>query len=185
MDGRSTDTPKLSEWRSGVSSDPVYVLDSDVFMTAARTYYAFDLVPAFWQELVQQAHNGRLRSIDRVKDEIGRGKDKLAQWAKNDFRGWFAPTDVDSIIQEYRSVMKWGLGHGQFTDAAKAEFADERNADPWLVAYAKATGGIVVTNEKFDANVRRRIKIPNVCHAFGVAYVDVFQMLRALGLRLS
>ena len=167
-----------------MSYDPVYVLDSDVFMTAARTYYAFDLAPAFWQGLVQQARNGRLLSIDRVKDEIRRGKDKLATWADHDFHRWFVSTKDGAIRAEYRLLMTWAANHTHFTDAAKAEFADARNADAWLVAYAKAHGAIVVTNEKLDNNIRRRIKIPNACHAFAVPYVDVFQMLRALGLRL-
>ncbi|HXF66131.1 MAG TPA: DUF4411 family protein [Burkholderiales bacterium] len=168
-----------------MSNDPVYVLDSDVFMTAARTYYAFDLAPAFWQGLVQKAQDGRLHSIDRVKDEIDRGKDELAQWAAGDFDQWFVSTEDGSVLAEYRLLMGWAAKHHQFTDAAKVEFADEKNADAWLVAYVKVTGGIVVTNEKFDANIRRKIKIPNVCQAFAVAYVNVFQMLRALGLRLS
>ncbi len=167
-----------------MSYDPVYVLDSDVFMTAARTYYAFDLAPAFWQGLVQQARNGRLLSIDRVKGEIERGKDDLARWANHHFHRWFVSTDDGAVVDQYRSLVRWAQDQRQFTHAAKAEFADARNADAWLVAYAKAHGAIVVTNEKLDNNIRRRIKIPNACHAFAVPYVDVFQMMRALGFRL-
>lgn len=167
-----------------MSNDPVYVLDSDVFMTAARTYYAFDLAPAFWEGLVRRAEAGRLLSIDRVKDEIDRGHDELAQWAGRDFHRWFVSTNDGSVVTGYRSLMTWAANHAHFTDAAKAEFADVRNADAWLVAYAKARGGVVVTNEKLDVNIRRRIKIPNACQAFAIPYVDVFQMLRALGIRL-
>jgi hypothetical protein len=168
-----------------MSTGPLYVLDSDVFMTAARSYYAFDLVPAFWEALVREARNGRLLSIDRVKDEIGRGQDTLRKWANNDFHPWFASTSHAAVIEEYRSMMRWASTHSHFTDAAKAEFADATNADPWVVAYAKATNSTVVTNEKYDSNIRRKIKIPNVCQVFGVHYVDLFQMLRALGIRLS
>lgn len=168
-----------------MSDGPVYVLDSCVFMDAAQTYYAFDLVPAFWQELSQQAQNGRLLSIDRVKDEIDRGNDQLTNWANGDFHSRFVSTNDRAVLGEYRALMRWAANHPQFTDAAKAEFADARNADAWLVAYAKATGGIVVTNEKLDAKIRRKIKIPNACQGFAVGYVDVFQMLRALGIRLS
>jgi hypothetical protein len=168
-----------------MSAGPVYVLDSDVFMTAARSYYAFDLVPAFWDALVREARNERLLSIDRVKAEIGHGNDRLKQWATNDFHPWFVSTDEDSVVGHYRAIMRWAATHPHFTDAAKAEFADVTNADPWLVAYAKATNRTVVTNEKYDPNILRRIKIPNVCEAFAVKYVDTFQMLRALGIRLS
>ncbi|GIW53031.1 MAG: twitching motility protein PilT [Gemmatimonadales bacterium] len=164
---------------------PVYVLDSDVLMTAARSYYAFDLVPAFWDAIVREARNGRLLSIDRVKHEIDEGKDKLKDWANNDFHTWFDSTSSPAIRDAYKRVMQWGWNQPQFTPAAKQEFADEKNADPWVVAYAMAKGCFVVTNERFDANIRRRIKIPNVCQAFNVQYVDLFEMLRRLGLRLS
>ena len=36
-----------------------------------------------------------------------------------------------------------------------------------------------------DANVRRRVPIPNVCEAVGVPYVDTFDMLRALSTQFS
>jgi len=79
--------------------------------------------------------------------------------------------------------MAWVTAQGQFTDAAKEQFA--RGADGWLVAYAKAMGYVVVTQEQISADVRRRVPIPNVCTAFGVRYVDTFEMLRELGSRLA
>lgn len=44
-----------------------YLLDANVFIEAARRYYAFDLVPSFWNKLVSLASNGDILSIDRVK----------------------------------------------------------------------------------------------------------------------
>jgi hypothetical protein len=167
-----------------MSTGPVYVLDSDVFMTAARSYYAFDLVPAFWDALVREARNGRLLSIDRVKAEIDRGDDRLKQWANHEFHPWFVSTNVDSVLGHYRAIMQWAAAQHHFTNAAKDKFADAGNADAWLVAYARATNCTVVTNEKYDSKIRRAIKIPNVCNAFGVTYLDTFQVLRALGVRL-
>lgn len=43
-----------------MTDDSTYVLDADVFMTAARSYYAFDVAPAFWHGLAREAANGRL-----------------------------------------------------------------------------------------------------------------------------
>src|SRR5262249_45130778 len=143
---------------------PVYVLDADVFMTAARSYYAFDVAPAFWDSLVREAGNGRLLSIDRVKDEIDRGKDELVEWANGSFHRWFAGTAENDIIAAYREIISWAQAQSQFLDYAKDEFA--KVADGWLVAYAKAKGATVVTNEKFEAAARKKVKIPNVCQAF-------------------
>jgi hypothetical protein len=71
-----------------MTSPANYVLDSNVFIEASRRYYAFDLVSSFWHTLIDQAENGRVLSIDRVRAEIEKGKDELADWAKNDFRRW-------------------------------------------------------------------------------------------------
>jgi hypothetical protein len=162
---------------------PVYVLDADVFMTAARSYYAFDVAPAFWESLAREAGNGRLLSIDRVKDEIDRGKDELVEWSNGSFNRWFAGTAEDDIIAAYRDIMSWVQGQTQFLDYAKDEFA--RVADGWLVSYAKARGATVVTNERFEATARKKVKIPNVCQAFNIPYVNIFELLRALGIRLG
>jgi hypothetical protein len=166
-----------------VTDGSVYVLDADVFMTAARSYYAFDVAPAFWECLVRQASNGRLMSIDRVKDEIQRGKDDLVEWANGTFHPWFASTVQDDVIAVYREIMTWVQEQRQFFDYAKEEFA--RGADGWLVAYAKAKGCVVVTNETFQPSIRRKVKIPNVCQAFGIPCINTFEMLRAVGIRLG
>ncbi len=161
-----------------------YVLDSNVFIEAYRRYYAFDLVPQFWTSLIAQAKAGRLGSVDRVKAELDRGKDPLADWAKSQFAQWFADTSNSDVLDAYGGVMDWSHAQAQFTDGAKAEFARGENADAWVVAYARANGRVVTTQEQFDPNVRNRIPIPNVCRGFGVRYVDTFQMLRDLGVRL-
>lgn len=40
-----------------MDDDPVYLLDSNVFMEAKNRYYAFDIVPGFWQALINSAVN--------------------------------------------------------------------------------------------------------------------------------
>lgn len=164
-----------------MTDDPPFVLDANVFISAMRDYYAFDLAPGFWKSLEDHAKNGRILSIDYVKEELERGKDQLAQWAKNNFSHAFIVTDDQDVQESYREMMTWVQGQDQFLDAAKAEFA--RVADGWLVAYAKAKGCIVVTLEKFDPDIKRKVKIPNVCQAFGMQFVNTFEMLRRLGVQ--
>ena len=160
-----------------------YVLDANVFIEAARRYYAFDLAPIFWESLVHHAANGRIQSIDRVKEELERGNDELATWVREHFSDAFASTDEVDIIGSYREVMGWVQAQDQFSDAAKADFAT--GADGWLVAYARSEGRIVVTHELPAIDARRKVPIPNVCEAFGVTYVDTFAMLRELGVRFA
>lgn len=51
------------------------------------------------------------------------------------------------------------------------------SADHYLVAQALADNYYVVTHE-VPAETRRRIKIPNVCNAFRIKYLSLFDMLR-------
>ena len=84
--------------------------------------------------------------------------------------------------------MEWSGSHTQFMQYAKEEFADESKADAWLVAHALATKRIVVTEEKFGRDIKKRIPIPNVCKEFDIRYmihIDTFDMLRNLGIILT
>lgn len=64
-----------------MNGSPPFVLDTNVFIEAAKRYYAFDIVTVFWDELITQERGGRIRSIDRVKDELDHCRDALTQWA--------------------------------------------------------------------------------------------------------
>jgi hypothetical protein len=81
--------------------------------------------------------------------------------------------------------MIWANSQMQFNDSAKAEFSRAENADAWVIGFAVAKEYVVVTHEQLDPAIRRRVPIPNVCEEFDVEFVDTFQMLRSLGVRLS
>lgn len=160
---------------------PVFVLDANVFIEAAKRYYAFDLAPPFWENLIRYSENGRIKSIDRVKHELERQKDDLAKWVKEKFSDGFCSTDTEEIIESYSQVIAWVEAQQQFLAAAKADFAI--GADGWLVAYAMVNNCIVVTHEVLAPGARRKVPIPNVCQTFNVQSVDTFKMLRNLGVR--
>lgn len=155
----------------------VFALDANVFIEAAHRYYAFDIAPAFWTNVVQFGSSGSIVSPDKVKQELGRGNDKLADWAKKDFKS-FVSTDRDDILHCYGDIMEWVEQQDQYTDAAIADFAS--GADGWLIALAKANDYILVTHEQFKPDIQRKVPIPNVCLPLGVECIDTFEMLRRL-----
>jgi hypothetical protein len=161
-----------------------FILDASVFIQAYRYYYHFDIAPGFWNALIQHASTGVLLTIDRVKDEIDEGKDELAKWVNGHFHDWLENTSDAGVLAAYGEVIQWAMAQSQYTDAAKAEFADAENADAWVVAYAKAKGCVVVTQEKPAPQSKRKVKVPDVCNAFGVMWIDTFVMMRRLGIRL-
>ncbi|MGD9897198.1 MAG: DUF4411 family protein [Candidatus Methylacidiphilaceae bacterium] len=157
-----------------------YLLDANIFIEAARRYYAFDIAPCYWVALVERASENRLASVAAVKEDIDRGKDELKDWIKHSFQRWILPADEETI-KAYARLMQWSTSHRDYTASAKDEFA--RVSDAWLIAHAMAKGSIVVTNETYDPKIRKKIKIPNACREFGVRCVNTFEMLRGLGVK--
>lgn len=130
----------------------VYVLDANVFIEAARRYYAFDLAPKFWESLLHHASNGLIESIDRVKkEELDKGNDELKDWANSQFNHAFRSTDEDDITESYGKVMAWVQGQSQYTDAAKSEFANEPDGW-WLTLWPK---GVLSSRMKFWLQMRK------------------------------
>lgn len=161
-----------------------YVLDSDVFIAAKNSYYAFAICPGFWASLRHHHAAGDVCSIDRVRSELlaGRETEDLVLWVKNDLpTGFFMDTAVQDVAEAYGEVMLWVQRHGQYFDQAKAKFATE--ADGWLVAYAMVHGVSVVTNEQPRPQARNRVLLPDVCVQFGVTYKNTFAMLHELAVR--
>ncbi len=159
-----------------MSQSTKYLLDANVFIEAKKRYYDFDLCPGFWEALDLHCQNGLVCSIDRIKDEIVKGNVPLA--TRVTLAGFRLPSNNVSVLEWYGKFQSWVQSEVQYNAGAKAEFA--RNADAWLIAYAKAEGCVVVTQEVPNPNIKKKVPIPNVCDAFGVPYMNTFDMLRAL-----
>jgi len=159
-----------------------YLLDSNTFMEASRTYYAFDLAPNFWEWLRSSGLVGQVVSVDRVKEEITAGRGHLVDWS-NDLRDSFwLPETADSIASE-ADIVKWANEPERlYVRAAIDAFMD--SADLQLIAHARVTSGVVVTREQSRPEARKRVMIPDVCAAFDVTCIEPFDAYRQLGLRL-
>ncbi len=163
-----------------------YVIDSNILIEANRRYYSLDFAPSFWNFLIRSAKEGKIISIDKVYDEILKGKDNLAEWAKKNFVSAFSDIKNDEkILELYGTLMKWALKQDQFTQPAKDEFARNENADAWIIAFAKIKNHIIVTQEVLDLNIKKRIPIPNVCSEYNIKFIDTFQMLRDLNFKFK
>ena len=156
-----------------------YLLDANVFIQAKNEYYGFDIVPAFWDWLIQSNTNGTVFSIEKVGAELCDYADELADWAKARIQagGFFLPPD-EPVLAALRDLADWANAQ-PFTQAAVNEFL--RSADYYLVAHALAHQFVVVTQERFEPAATRRVKIPNACNAFGVQSTNTYDMLRVEG----
>ncbi len=163
-----------------MTDEPVFVLDANVFIGAKNGYYAFDIVPAFWEKLIEYASEGRIASTIQVWEELTIGSDELVEWVKHNFKNYFLHTDNMFVIEAYTKIINW-VQSENYLDAVKEDFA--KIADGWIIAYAMAHNGIVVTHEMPSLS-KKKIPMPNICEVFGVKYVNTFEMMRMLGVKL-
>lgn len=164
-------------------SNPLYLLDANVFIEAHRRYYTFDICPGFWEWLSHRSTRSDIVSIDRVKTELVEYGDALSDWAKSAPAELFAQTGERNVVDSYTQVMEWVKQNSQFQPQAKRKFAS--GADGWLIAYARVHDNVLVTHEAYEPDAKREVKIPNVCKEFGVRYMDTFEMLRQLQVRFN
>lgn len=160
--------------------EEVFVIDSNTFMQAARTYYSFPRALPFWNAMVGYAEQNRIISIDKVFQEIKEGNDELKEWARSEFP-YFDSTKSEDVLKYYAQLANWAQSHSQYLQPAKDEFMEWDNADAWIIAYALANKYTVVTSEKESPGAKSRIPMPNVCRAFNVDFCNIFDMLDTLG----
>jgi hypothetical protein len=146
-------------------------------------YYPFDITPSFWDFMKQHIGSGGFILINKVTEEIAKGKDALNNWIQTQIP---SPLIVDcnadpNIISHYGSIMIWGNSHAQYNTLAKTEFADYENADPFIVATALQRSGTAVSQERSEPAAKKNIKLPDVCTQFGVPHIDTFTLLRTFG----
>lgn len=157
----------------------MHLLDANVFIEAKNFYYGFETFPCFWEWLDTEQANGHIASIQIICDELLKGSDELGAWTKvRKDSGWFFPVDDIETQQNLARIAEWVMNQA-FKDAAKAEFLS--GGDPWLIAKAMSIDATVVTQETFDSQIKKKVKIPNVCRAFGVSYIDTFGFLKQMG----
>lgn len=149
-----------------------------MFVTAKNAHYGLDFVPGFWDWIAASHSSGKIRSIDKVGQELLRGHDELADWAKARPAGFFATCPPAKITPSLVDLAKWASSPAKgFKPSAVSEFL--QSADYYLVAHAKAEGYVVVTHETSEPNSKKRVKIPDACRHLGVQHINPFTMLRA------
>lgn len=155
-----------------------YLLDANTFIEAKNRYYHMQICPAYWDWIDLQVGEGQIASIDFIQRELLDGKDQLSDWVKDRNHLFLATSDEETQAQ-FGKVAEGVMSLDHMKDGAREEFLD--CADPWLVAKAATEPEtVVVTHETYDPNIRKKIKLPNICRDFEVPYINTFELLRIL-----
>ena len=157
-----------------------YIIDASSLIESKNRLYDFEVCPGFWDWLSQQNTAGTIYSIQKVKEELLKGNDDLARWAKRQGSGFFLSHNDESTMRCMTLISDW-VNRSDFKPQAKAEFL--AGADPLLIAYAMAHKHIVVTDEVPEPGRKSKVKIPAVCQQFNVQWISLVKMLRQAGAR--
>lgn len=162
-----------------------FIVDSNFFIQSHRITYPLDVATTFWEKVKNLFNEGKVFSIDKVKDEIFKNDDELKRWIEvNLLDECFKPTDTQEVLTKYADVVKWtNSKNNHYVQNAINEFLQFENADAWLIAYALAINENcqIVTQEKSEPNRKSKIKIPDVCNDFNIQYKNIIEMFRELG----
>lgn len=158
-----------------------YLLDSNVFIEAKNRYYSFDIAEGFWDWLEALTEEQSFLTIREVRKELIDSDDRLKDWITQFHQRQFIEEDLE-IQKNMRDITNYVLNHDTFSVENKNKFLAK--ADPWLIATALAHGYVVVTHETKAGPGTKRVKIPNVCETFDVAYINVFELMRTKNVNL-
>ncbi len=157
-----------------------YLLDANTYIQAKNEYYQMPFCPAYWDWLDRQFADGNLASVGPVYDELKEFGDELSDWVKAR-QIHFLDVSDESTQDRFAQIAGHVAEIADLKPGALEEFL--RGADPWLIAKAREIGAVVVTHEVLVPDTSKKIKIPNVCKAFDVDYVNTFQLLQDLRAR--
>ncbi|MCH4184179.1 MAG: DUF4411 family protein [Eggerthellaceae bacterium] len=156
-----------------------YLLDSNVLIQSEHTI-PFDVFPSYWKQLGILFESGEAILHEAVLAELKRVDDDLVPWFKNldSVKPLKASQDV---VDKYIEMCLWA-NNQSFDDVAVKAFTANTRADAWLCAEAFVLGLVLVTYER-SSHSTHKIKIPNVCDAFGVSCISGYDFMRAQGFK--
>jgi predicted nucleic acid-binding protein len=144
----------------------VYIIDTNIIIDIARRIYPQrlrDEARSIVERLIQDASVISHREVYLELQDGAKQGDAAFAWAKNNSAIFHEVT-----AQQEADVLSVLADHPDLVDPKKTG----PDADPWLIALALETGGVVVTG---DGSTGRsgRTQIKDVCDALGIRCIDV------------
>ncbi len=155
-------------------SEKIYIVDTCSFTTLHKIYPK-EVFPSVWDKVDELIKLERLFSVDEVFHEICRQDDGLAKWAKSKKEIFIPLTEevqdaAKDIVNRFVKIL----------DFKK----NKSGADPFLIGLALIReGSIVVTEEKYSGGPDKH-KIPDICDAMKIPYMNFLAMVKSEGLKL-
>jgi hypothetical protein len=166
-----------------VEPNPSYWFDTSSFINPSQLSHRFSWGTKLWDFLAEKAQEHVIGSPKICLDfeltpSDKRKADDLAKWAQ-DLDGilFLPPSDNVQIYQA--ETVRYVSTNSQYSPPHIQAFCAK--ADTWVIAYAKAYGGKIVTFEK-SAPLSKEPKIPDIARAlFEIDSIILWDALDELG----
>jgi hypothetical protein len=161
----------------------IYLLDANILITAANTYYTISRVPEFWSWLQHQGTSGHIKIPVEMYEEVLEGRkedDELLDWVKNDANRKALLFDEASKPDLVQRVVKDGYA-GDLTD----DEVEKLGRDPFLISYGlvESSRCIVTTEVSKPTKTRHNRHVPDVCATLKVSCCGPWDLNKHLGFK--
>ena len=159
----------------------LYLLDANVLITAANTYYGISRVPEFWSWLLHQAASGRTKIPIEMYEEVLEGRkedDELLDWVRDDKNRAALILDETPKPELVRRVVTEGYSNDLTDDEV-----EKLGRDPFLIAYAfeNSERRIVTTEVSKPKKQRHNRHVPDVCQSLKISWCGPWELNEKLG----
>jgi hypothetical protein len=164
----------------------IHWVDTSVLVQSHHKYHPRARVPQFWSWLEREVRNGQIMMPHADWTELCKGNDWLKDWCKNREQSPLNSMPDERTQNIFRDIADRVKDHWKRVPHQWTKML--QGGDLWVIAHAKATNGIAVSEEsRSGRNETDSLKIPDVCNLPGVnvKWMDTFQMLDALGADFS
>jgi len=160
-----------------------YWLDTNCFITPHQGPYRFHWNTNLWDFLTKKAQDHIIGSplvVLKCELENTGHEDELAKWAQNLYKEGILFVQPNGLVNGCQSEVVNHVSKYTCNNSYIRAFCD--HADSWLIAYAKAYGGKIVTFERYDP-LTKKPKIPNVAEELygDIECMDLWDALDELG----
>lgn len=148
-----------------------YSFDTSSLLNGRRDLLPPGTFVSLWDSIESMIASGHIRCVDEVRHELAKREDSVHDWAKSQTELFVALTaDVQVAAREVLTAHPRLVGVG----------GGRNGADPFVIALARARDGVVVTEELLTGNIEKP-RIPDVCNAMGVRWLNLVRFVQEQG----
>ena len=143
-----------------------YVIDSNILIDMKHFYP--QIFTSFWNKMNELIASNEMISVKEAYNELTSRNDFISKWAEENELIFATPnadeyTTVTEIMTKHKELVK-----NESINGGRAV------ADPFLIAKAKATNSILITNETLTPNAH---KIPNICDEYKIRVMNLEEFM--------